>query len=184
MSCNILDFKLNAISLEIQDINVRINVQDVFGSVVANAQVSINYPGNIETGTTDDDGDYYGIVVPNLICSLSITKDCLDTFDGKFVLLSDIDINDPTSNFPLVVIDQNNNRIDQAQVTVASSILEVGYTDANGFLATKNNNVESTVVTIEKSGFQTYSATIPSFIKLHSELTGYHAVPVITLTTI
>jgi hypothetical protein len=184
MSCNILDFKLNAISLEIQDVNVRINVQDIFGSIVSNAEVLISYPGNSETGTTDEDGDYYGVVVPNVICSLTITKDCFDTYIGKFILLSDIDINDPESNFPMIVVDQSSQRIENAEVTVTSSIVETGYTDANGFLAIKNNNAEASILTIEKSGFQMYSANIPLFLKLYSELTGFHAVPVITLNSI
>ncbi len=183
MPCNISDFKLSAVCIELLDVNLHINVQDTFGSIVEDANISINCNGNIETGVTDEEGNYYGIVIPSVICSITITKDCLDTYTGKFILLDETEINDVSANFPMKVVNGSNVPVAGADVQITSGTdVQTGVTDSNGIFKGINPNDFQNTIQIQKSGFTTYAATIPSFIKVQSELTGYIVVPVITLT--
>jgi hypothetical protein len=183
MSCNVQDFKLDAVCIEIQDINLHLNVQDTFGSVVENASVAIVCNGNTETGNTDEDGNYYTVVIPSVTCAITITKDCLDTFTGSFVLLNDTDINDVSSNFPLKVTDASGNAIANANVSITTLGTTVsGTTDSNGLYRGINKNDYDNTIVVSKAGYLSVTAVIRPFIKVDSILTGYHAVPVITLS--
>jgi hypothetical protein len=185
MACNVLDFKLDAVSIEVLDVNLVVNVQDTFGELVDDALVSINCNGNIESGLTDDEGFFYAIVLPDVICTIDITKNCLDSYSGRFVLKSEIDLNDPESNFPVIVVDQSNVPVPGASVSIVSAAHDSsGVTNGAGLFQGINENDLVNTITISKTGYQTYSAEIKNFVKLTGELTGYHVVPVITLTSI
>lgn len=182
MGCKIEGPFLSGFTIEFEVNNLHINVQDIFGSAVKNASVSINCNGIQINGKTDNRGCYLGLVVPGVVCDLTITKGCLFTYNQKFVLLDRTDINDPSKNLLLRIQDASNNSIDGADVSITSEIHSIsGQSDASGFIYGESKNEFLNTITVSKTGYQTSVQQISPFVKVQCQETGFSVASVVVL---
>src|SRR5688572_6215350 len=93
--------RVSGFNIELQSPTFILNVQDINGNLIQNADITIDCNGEITTGKTDAMGSFAATVPPGPICTLTIADDCYKAFVQRFVVVPI----DNTKNLVLKVVD-------------------------------------------------------------------------------
>jgi hypothetical protein len=174
---------LKGLSMTYSTPNFSIQVQDIYGTFVSGAFITINSGTSVINGITDSQGVFLSTLELNVTYELVISKNCYDDFIMDFILYPESHMTDPNNNMIIFVKDQtSNNPVTGAVVAITNgSIIE------NGEPGMYEGNIDSSydnTITIEKTGYQTYQNSYQQFITFESLIPGFRIVPVIFLNQI
>ncbi len=175
--------RLSGFNIELLSPNFTLNVQDINGNLVDDADITIECDDEEPiTGKTDSQGCFSATMLPGEICTLTISKDCYQPFVQRFLLVP-IDVD---KNFVFKVVDEADEEIEGATVTITSPMPSsiVGMTGADGMFAGDIKTAFTNTLTIQKSGFQNKVQVFSPFSPVTCFSEEYRIAPVITLETV
>ena len=130
-----------------------LNVKDIYGTDLENAQITVNDGINTVTGATDQNGCFSTLMAPNTEFELTVTKQFFEDKNCKAMLMRKLSLSDPTHNFAFILRDTAGNPIENANVTISSpSHSEAGTTSIEGFYDGNIIPEFENKLIIEKSG--------------------------------
>jgi len=130
-----------------------LNVKDIYGTDLENAQITVNDGANTVTGATDQNGCFSTLMAPNTEFELTVTKQFFEDKNCKAMLMRKLSLSDPTHNFAFILRDTAGNPIENANVTISSpSHSEAGTTSIEGFYDGNIIPEFENKLIIEKSG--------------------------------
>lgn len=169
-------------SIDLLEARVTLNIQDVSGHKIQGAVVSLNCAGTFATGVTDNDGCVSIPIHPNRICDITVSKACYKPYQGKFVVLFEEQLIEPSKNFAIKVINASGAPLVNANVSILSQVhSETGLTDNQGFFKGKIENDYMNELSILKPGYTNYQQAFNSFSIINCQNAGMRLVSVITL---
>jgi hypothetical protein len=174
---------LGGFSIENDESNLHVNVQDTNGNLIDGAAVTITYGSTTINTSTDNNGCFGAMVKPLVRCDLSIVKPNYITYISKFILVPDSILTDPSKNFVFRVEDSAGAPVVGASVTIVSSVHSLsGTTGTNGAFEGEIETAFINDLTISKPGFTTYTHQFQSFFPFTCSQAGFRVVPIIELT--
>lgn len=170
---------LSGFNIELLSVNFTLNVQDINGNIIDDADISIECGDDVFTGKTDIFGCFSESMAPGEICTLTISKDCYQVFVQRFLLVAI----DETKNFVFKVVDTSDSPVVGADVMITSPMPSSisGQTNADGLFEGDIKTSFTNTLNIQKAGFQTLNTIFNPFNPVSCFAEGYRIVPVITL---
>lgn len=169
-------------SVEFQPLNLQLGVKDIRNRLVSSAEVLVESGGLRQRTTTDLNGCVSAVARPGVISTLCVTRRGYLPLTQKFILVNQAQLQDPTKNLFLFVMDPNDQPLPGSRVTVQSfsqSLTEIA--NAQGLVETDYIPARENLLNIRSAGYGPVDEIIPAFTKPSCGNSAYRAIPVFTL---
>ena len=195
MACTTSNTRVKSFFIATEDANVVFSVVNVFGDIIEDAQVSIDCGFDLLNETTDKTGCVFFDLVPDIICDLTVEKECYQLYREKVTVKSIINF-DAQKNFPFQILSNSG----QVITTPTAEIQYISKNVVNGMETATvedtqllNTNVNGIYEAEFRFGLQhrliinggsdgAYDKTIETFLKVDCEETAFRLIPMIQLT--
>lgn len=174
---------LGGFSIENDESNVVLNVQDTNGNLLDSATVTITFGTTTINTVTDNNGCFTAMIRPLVKCNLTIAKQNYLVYNSEVILVPENLLTDPSRNFIFRVEDSGGSPVGGASVTITSNIhSQSGITGPNGLFEGQVETDYINDLTISKTGFTTYTHQFKPFLPFPCDNMGYRLIPIITLS--